>query len=346
MFYPFLGGLENWVLNLAREQAKDNQVHILTLSHDRGLPNFEKKFGFFIHRHPGIKILPERYYWPKSGFCQKINEINPDIIFTHTRFFATSFLAAKFGMSKKIHVEHGAGSVRTRNVFLKLGAEILDRAFAPEVFGRAEKIVVFSTAGKSFVQTRAKKNLDSGKIKIISSGVQVPAKFQKIPRQNRALFFGRLQAEKGLHEIDDVAKKCPNWKFEIAGSGPLFQKFEGANVHWCGTIQREKMMEKIQNADLVLAPSWTEGSSLAVLESAASGRAVLATRTGQSEQIVSPNFLVDAQSASQIIEKLNWLENNFEVLEKEGAKNRENVAKNFSFEKMVEEFDEILQAQK
>ncbi len=340
-FFPFVGGLEHFVLDLSREQAKSQDVTVLTLKYNKDLETETRNDNIRILRFPGYCLLPHRYIWPRFGFSRKISEINPDVVFTHTRFFATSFFAgqwAKHHHKKWIHVEHGEGNVHSKNIFLAIAAQIIDAFLGKWIFKNADVLVVFSEKAQKFVEQNG---VDSDKIKIIPSGISIPSVFKPIPRKNNALFFGRMVAEKGVREILECAAQCPDWTFELVGSGSLFYSEILPNVLWTPEILHECVPEKIQNADVILAPSYAEGFSLSVLESLAEGRAVISTRVGIAQNLLSPEFFIPSRDAHALCEKLKFFSQKFFLLEQEGRKNYER-AHLFSFERMMGKYNQLL----
>ncbi len=342
-FYPFIGGLENIVFDLARKQAEKHEVFVLTLLYDKNLPKFEEKNGIKIYRFPCINILKNQYSLPKFGFSKKIKEIKPNVVFTHTRFFMTSFLGQKNAKNcEKIHVEHGQNFVQSKNIFIKIFARIFDEFFGKYIFKKADKIVVLGDGGRRFVKKLSGRDDD---IFIIQNGIKIPEKIKKIPRKNRVIFFGRIIPEKGINEILRTAKKCQNWSFNIYGKSEnkhLIKKDKSNNIRFLGEISPKEISEKIQESDLVVLPSWSEGNSLAILESAANARTIIATPVGQNEKIISSDFIVPVKNSEKIIKKLNFLENNWDMLERVGMKNFKKVKKLYSFESMLKAYEKLI----
>ena len=340
-FFPFIGGLENIVLQLAQNQTKKNEVFVLTLQYDKNLSKTETKNKIKIFRHPAFEILKNRYTWPRCKFSKNISCIDPEIVFTHTRFFVTSFLAGRWAIKNKkkwIHVEHGANRVQTKNFLLKIFAEFLDFLFGRWVLKNADQIVVLSEKGKNFVR---KLGANPQKIKIIPNGVKINKTLKPLPKKNKALFFGRMIREKGILEILQAAQKCPDWDFELIGEGPLFQKKILPNVIWTPVMSHDQIKKKINESDLILNPSHSEGFSLTIIESAACGRPILATDCGVAKKIISPKFLI--KNSFELIKKIKWLKNNYDILEAEGKKNWNIVKEKFSLEKMEKEYEKLLE---
>ncbi len=345
-FYPFVGGLENLVLDITTEQAKKHEVIILTLKHQSDLPDYEELNGVKIYRHPAISLIKNRYLWPKFGFQKQIQSINPDVLFTHTRFFATSYFGqTTVGNWRKIHVEHGHNFVQSKNILIKNGAWLFDQSLGRKVMHKASAVVVLSRRGQVFVENFLKKSGQDSfqqRIKIIQNGTRNVQLLQSPPRSNKAIFFGRLIPEKGISEILYAAQKNPQWQFDFYGEGAIPEKFPD-NVKFNGLIAPDKISAKIQTADLVVLPSWSEGASLAVLEAAANKRPILATPVGQNEKIISPEFLVPVRDEDALSVKISSLTNQFDELEIEGAKVQKVVQENYSFEKMIAQYEALLE---
>ena len=324
-FSPFIGGLENLVKQLGEAQTKNFAVTVLTLQYDKSLPREELIEGIKVIRFPAFNLIKGRYSFPCFGFSKQIKRLSPDLIFTHTRFFQTSFLAGRVAQKlgiKWIHVEHGQNLVRSANFFIKNVAYLFDVFFGKWIFKKADKIVVLSEKAKQFVCTQGALLQN---VVLIKNGVKIPQKILPLPRKNKALFLGRKIQEKGYLEVMEAAKKCPNWDFEfISDLDPVL------------------VSDKIQSFDLVVLPSYSEGSSLVTLEAAANRRSVLATDVGNNAEIVLPEFLIKIKDVNSLVEKLNWLENNFEVLATEGEKNYKKVVKSFHFDRMVDAYEVLI----
>ncbi len=336
-FYPFIGGLENMTFDLAKHQAQQHEVTVLTCQYDKHLPLFEEIDGVKIYRFPSIEILKNQYSVPKFGFSKKIKIIKPDYIFTHTRFFMTSFLG---GFHKKkaqwIHIEHGQNFVRSKNHLIASFAWLFDQSLGRYILKKADKVIVLGSEGKQFVQQFR----GNRPIMTIQNGVKIPQKILNPPRKNKVVFFGRCIPEKGIYEILEAAKQCPNWFFDLYGESSINCLLPNVKFH--GKVDPTKISEKIQKADLILLPSWSEGNSLAILEAAANRRPILATPVGQNENIVSPFFIVPVKNTKMIIKKLHQLHHNWEKLEAEGHSNLEKVRQLYAFNDTMKEYDRLI----
>ena len=104
-----------------------------------------------------------------------------------------------------------------------------------------------------------------------------------------ALYCGRLSAEKGLIDLIESApkiiKKYPDFKFVIAGNGPLEKRLKKLvtrlnirkNFRFTGAVDHNSLLKLYQNATVFLLPSYREGLPTTLLEAMSCGIPVVAT---------------------------------------------------------------------
>lgn len=101
-----------------------------------------------------------------------------------------------------------------------------------------------------------------------------PQQIQKI------LFAGRLSAEKNIEDILDAVAKLEDIQFSVAGDGPLRGDVEGyskshTNLTYHGWTERNRLLDLIDQHDLLILPSHVESFGTIALEAMARGRIVL-----------------------------------------------------------------------
>jgi glycosyltransferase involved in cell wall biosynthesis len=110
-----------------------------------------------------------------------------------------------------------------------------------------------------------------------------------------ALFVGRLATEKGVRVLVDAWQRLPGHPLTVIGSGPLERELRGTappNVVFAGNQPPAVVADAMQRAALLVVPSlWYEGFPMVVIEAAASGLPVLASRIGSLAEIVEPGVL-------------------------------------------------------
>lgn len=138
------------------------------------------------------------------------------------------------------------------------------------------------------------------------------------PSELRVLYFGSWLDRKGAPDMVDawslVNERWPSASLTIAGSGhaatEVRQSFEPPHrdsVKVLPYVSRAAVPDLLSRHDVLVLPSWYEGMPLAVLESAAAGMAVVATRiAGNVEIFREPDseqdgaILVDIQSPIEL----------------------------------------------
>jgi glycosyltransferase involved in cell wall biosynthesis len=101
----------------------------------------------------------------------------------------------------------------------------------------------------------------------------------QIPVTTKAvLFVGRLVKKKGLHIIEQLARRFTHVLWLIVGAGPEEpSRWNQANVRVCGRVSHDRLAGYYRAADLLLLPSSGEGFPLVVQEALCCGTAVLST---------------------------------------------------------------------
>jgi glycosyltransferase involved in cell wall biosynthesis len=99
-------------------------------------------------------------------------------------------------------------------------------------------------------------------------------------RVGTVLFAGRLAAEKNIESILEAAAVLPGMQFRIAGDGPLRVPLTQRarrlpNVEMLGWLDRQALLEEVDQTDMLVLPSHIESFGSVALEGLARGRLVL-----------------------------------------------------------------------
>jgi len=175
-------------------------------------------------------------------------------------------------------------------------------------------------------------------------------------RDNLVGYIGRLSEEKGtlnfVKAIPEVLKEQSDLEFLIGGDGRLREKIEeylnrknlNNKVKLVGWIPHDKLSDYLNELQLLILPSYTEGLPNIMLEAMACGTPVLATPVGGIPDIIKDEetgFIMENNSpeciAKNIIRALNHPD-----LEQIAQNACTLVEREFTFEKAVERYREIL----
>lgn len=132
------------------------------------------------------------------------------------------------------------------------------------------------------------------------------------------LYFGRLAEEKGLSLLIEAFKKLTHIKLLIAGTGPLENKLKAmvnksnlSNIRFLGYLNSFNLKKAIGGCRFTVLPSlWYDIAPLAILESFACGKPVVATNIGGIPETVrhkKNGILFKAGDLDEFTEKVNHL---------------------------------------
>jgi glycosyltransferase involved in cell wall biosynthesis len=167
---------------------------------------------------------------------------------------------------------------------------------------------------------------------------------------------GRVVYQKG-YDIALLALaglKDLEWEWRIAGDGPQLPGLQAliqehglqGRVHFLGWQTTEQLKKQYAEANLFLFPSRHEGMPNAVLEAMASGLPVVATNIAGNEELVvngETGALVPVEDATALRERLRPFLSEAKMREKMGSAARPRVEGLFSWTRVAEEYQSILE---
>ena len=139
------------------------------------------------------------------------------------------------------------------------------------------------------------------RVEVIPNGVDVKKFTADV--QSRALDKGnitlittsRLVEKNGIKDIINALKFLPNVKLKILGAGPLESELKllatGWPVEFVGYVSQDEIPKYLNEADLFVRPSLSEGMGNSFIEAMAAGLPVIATPVGG-----IPDFLKDGET--------------------------------------------------
>jgi glycosyltransferase involved in cell wall biosynthesis len=199
---------------------------------------------------------------------------------------------------------------------------------AKPVLRRARLTICASTA-----LADAARELGAREVRVIPSGVDVPAYVREEASPPEVLYAGRLSPEKGI--LDLVAAADNGMKLTIVGDGPLRGQVPGA----LGFVPHEQLGPFYDRAAVVAVPSHREGFGVVCAEAMAHGRPVVAGAVGGLLDLVvheETGLLVPPRDVPALRQALRRLLGDPELRARLGANARERARRNFSWERVTD----------
>jgi glycosyltransferase involved in cell wall biosynthesis len=232
----------------------------------------------------------------------------------------------------------GAVAITTRKPFVVqvwgTDIELARRvpALARPVLRRARVVIAPSTA----LADEARR-LGAEDVRVIPSGVDLPAVVSEEADPPEVLYAGRLSPEKGVRELVAAAVGLP---LVVAGDGPLRDEVPGA----MGFVPHDELERLFERAAVVACPSHREGFGVVCAEAMAFGRPVVAGDVGGLRDLVvheETGLLVPPGDVEALRAALQRLLADPDLRRRFGEAGRARIAEHFTWQQFG---DEMLRA--
>lgn len=363
-FPPIGGGGANACFYLTKGFVdKGHQVTLITANY-QNMPEVENVNGVDI-----IRVPSSRKYCDHSSFTEMLSYLwmalpraykllkkeKFDICLV---FFGIPSGPIGYVLKKKYNLPYiirfGGGDIPgAQKRFAKIYKILMPAIRA--IWRNAETLI----ANSQGLRERALSFYNKKEIEIICNGVDAnifysSALESKSKDEFQILFVSRLIEGKGLQFIipelekiqDNIDRKV---KLIIVGNGPYRESLEKLTrqcdvekyVQFEGQKSREELLMYYQKADVFILPSQQEGMPNVVLEAMACGLPIIMTPCEGSKELMGDNGYVI--STEEFPEKLILLANQKELRRKMGEESKRIVDLNFSWEKKVVEYIQMIE---
>ncbi len=209
----------------------------------------------------------------------------------------------------------------------------------------------FVVANSQGLKEEALQTSENQPFEVIYNGVnfnEFKPSLQKVQNSEiRLVSVGRLAIHKGYHFLLHAIAGLNNVHLTLMGDGSeINQLKELANklkikADFLGQVSQQKIISVLQQSDVFILPSLTEGMSNALLEAIACGLPVIVTDVGGSAELVKNNgFIVEKGNSIAIREKIIQYTKQPELLEKH-AQNSIKIAKEMGWEKVANQYNNL-----
>jgi glycosyltransferase involved in cell wall biosynthesis len=339
-----MGGLEKLLVEFARHADRQrHDLRFVSLGGRGLLAEPIEHCGWPVH---ALEVRPGL----RPGLILRLAALfrreRPDVVHTHnTRALVYGGPAARLArVPRLIHTWHGLDLQGTRreNLLFRLAGRLPDRVVA-----------VSEDAGRQLLR----RGISEGRLRTLRNGIDVARFAYAGPRNGGPVVtVARLSPEKDIATLvraaDLVRRQQPGFRLEVAGDGPCLPELQAlvdalaleGHVHFLGQVNDVPAL--LARASLFVLPSLTEGISLTLLEAAARGLPVVATRVGGNPEVVEDSLtglLVPPGRPEELAAAILRLLGDPESARAMGRAGRERVEEHFDVRRMVAGYEALYQ---
>jgi glycosyltransferase involved in cell wall biosynthesis len=263
-----------------------------------------------LRRQPWLALLVPALL---AGFVRVARRVEADLL--HAHWLPSGWVASRTG--KPYVVQVWGTDVELARRLPRLARGVL----------RDARLVI---AASSDLADRARQ-LGAERVRVIPSGVEIPAVVGPEAEPPEVLYAGRLSPEKGVLEL--VAATA-GMNLVAAGDGPLRSRVPTAR----GFVPHDELQHLYARAAVVACPSRREGFGVACLEAMAHGKPVVATGVGGLRDLVvdgETGLVVPPRDPKALREALRRLLADPELRLRLGKAGRLRAQESFSWESVT-----------
>ena len=347
------GGTERFVMGLSEELTKrGHHVDVFTTKNSKKIPYKEYYLNLTVHR----------FYSPWDVFgvnpaCIMIHKLlksrNIDVIHIHSHIYFTSVQAALVKLLKGVpvllHIHGGVGRPPYKTSFTRDFAKIFfDYTLGKFVLSQADLIA--SVSAKDIHNLTKVHGVLKPKIILINNAIDM-RKFPEVEPKVRDEFvisyIGDLETWKGAifyaKVVKHLLKKYTHICFWFIGNGSLYNRLVNyfkneARVTFYGKVHHNIIPQLLSETNILVQPSYWEGSPTSVIEALSMGIPVIAADVGDIPRLLKygkAGMLFKSGNKKDLIEKLEFGINCYDDLIKKAKTYRESVRKSHDLANVV-----------
>lgn len=282
--------------------AVDRGLSVTLITGTQGDAEMERQANADLQaRYPAVRLIK----YETTGFrafcfmffvLQACRRRKPDIlhIVTIKMFLLCALWLPLFGSSKRVVSISGFGALGVKLTgYIRKPIDICMKIMILLLFRiqRETTFICQNNADLAFVKGITAGNCDCRLI--LGSGVDL-TQFSAPPyatRDNRVVFVGRVLKDKGILEFVDAAKRLqdihPDWEFQVVGSAGYDNPMAMSKVDFSALLATTSVIwngfqsdvrDLLARSKIVCLPSYREGFPKVLIEGAATGCCLVATK--------------------------------------------------------------------
>ena len=372
-YLPHMGGVERYTFNICKNLLERGYMPTVVTSNLNHLPSVDKMDGIPIYRFNCFAFLEGRYPFLKKDkiykdIMESLKKENFDLVVVNTRFYRHSLEGMKFAKDNNIPcitIEHGTSHLSVNNKFFDFCGSIYEhlltnigKKYCNHYYGVSKSCTEWLKHFHIKADGVLYNSIDVDEVKSLRNNKIVSYR-KRYNLPNNAIvisFTGRLIPEKGivqlLNVMEKINKKYNNVYLFIAGEGILEGEIlnrNDKNIKLLGRLDFQHVISLLDETDIFCLPSFSEGFSTSILEAAACDCFIVTTaRGGAKELLISDEYgtVIENNSESLLFPALEEAILNKEKREFGSRLSYEKLKNNFTWSKLVDQLEEILNSDK
>lgn len=201
----------------------------------------------------------------------------------------------------------------------------------------SKNVTVYAALTEFQRQHLIARGLPPDRVVALSNSASIDVESAKVVKGDYIGFAGRISPEKGISTIVDVASRCDDILFKIAGNCSRMQQLRGhtsPNLLFCGHLNKSQLHEFYTNSRIIILPSICyEGFPNTMIEAMFYAKPVICSRIGGLPEIVDDGvtgLLFEPGDADELSQKIRCLWDNPGLCSKMGQAGRQKALREYS----------------
>lgn len=370
-FYPpHMGGVENYVYNLAQQLKRDGFAVVVVTSAANGREGVEDDDGVRVFRMPSVLLLNDRLPLPRKNaeyraMKKALMEMDLGYVMVNTRFYPISLFGLKLAKAKNVPamvLEHGSAYLTLNNpiidAILHLYEHVithLAKRYHPLFYAVSEKsgkwLATFGIECKGVLSNAVDADAlrEEASARDFHDELDIPSDCVLVT------FTGRILLEKGVVPLARAVQMINGGQegnvvhVVFAGDGPALDvlgKHASDHVHILGRINRPDLSALLKQSDIFCLPTdYPEGFPTAALEAGACGAGIVISDTGGASELVPSEdygIVLPDTSAESVANALKRYIDDRDYLQVASSNVEARVETLFNWRKVASQFESII----
>lgn len=169
----------------------------------------------------------------------------------------------------------------------------------------ADSVIVINESSYNYIDEKMRYKCEYIPNFVDLSEIKNYRKIDTSEKVKDVIYVGHVSEEKGIYDIQFLAKKYPSINFKVVGFNSLSKLDWPQNMQFYGEVPKENVFKLLSTSDVFLFPSKTEGFPNALVEAMSIGLPIVATNVGATPLILQKQnqYLYDCDKRESLVNR-------------------------------------------